>query len=177
MHECSVLKLLQVFKMYCFFGGVLCTRQGHMVAKGTYTELLQSGVDFISLLKKDEEEEQPPLNDTPSRIRTMSQNSVVSTASSLHSVKDGEHLPVGSVFCIQFFCILLHWCGVFSETLTQSIVVWTGREGADCAGGESSSGKHRTETLCQILEVWSQRCGFAGCPVFQHCGTGTWRSR
>lgn len=73
-----------------------------MVAKGTYAELQQSGVDFTSLLKKEEEEEQHPPHDSHSRIRTLSQNSVVSTSSSLHSVKDGDHLPV--CFSFVFYC-------------------------------------------------------------------------
>lgn len=73
-----------------------------MVAKGTYGELQQSGVDFTALLKKEEEEEQHPTHDSHSRIRTLSQNSVVSTSSSLHSVKDGEHLPVCSFFVFYF---------------------------------------------------------------------------
>lgn len=66
-----------------------------MVAKGTYTELQQSGVDFTSLLKKEEEEEQQhPPQDIVARKRTLSQNSVLSQASSVHSVKDGDQLPV-----------------------------------------------------------------------------------
>ncbi len=73
-----------------------------MVAKGTYTELQQSGVDFTSLLKKEEEEEQqqqqqPPQDDLI-RSRTLSQNSVLSQTSSVHSVKDGDHLPVCTSF-------------------------------------------------------------------------------
>uniref|UniRef100_A0A674PFE0 Cystic fibrosis transmembrane conductance regulator n=1 Tax=Takifugu rubripes TaxID=31033 RepID=A0A674PFE0_TAKRU len=76
---------------------ILVLMEGHMVAKGTYAELQQSGVDFTSLLKKEEEEEQHPSHDSHSRIRTLSQNSVVSRSSSLHSVKDGEHLPVQTV--------------------------------------------------------------------------------
>uniref|UniRef100_A0A671US81 Multidrug resistance-associated protein 4-like n=1 Tax=Sparus aurata TaxID=8175 RepID=A0A671US81_SPAAU len=71
---------------------ILVLKEGHMVAKGTYTELQQSGVDFTSLLKKEEEEEQqPPPQDIVARRRTLSQNSV---ASSVHSVKDGDQLPV-----------------------------------------------------------------------------------
>ena len=65
-----------------------------MVAKGTYTELQKSGVDFTSLLRKEEEEEQQPPQDIMARSRTLSQNSVLSQTSSVHSVKDGDHLPV-----------------------------------------------------------------------------------
>lgn len=67
-----------------------------MVAKGTYTELQRSGVDFTSLLKKEEEEEQQQApQDVPLRSRTLSENSV---ASSVHSLKDGDYLPVGACF-------------------------------------------------------------------------------
>lgn len=82
---------------------ILCACQGHMVAKGKYTELQQSGVDFTSLLKKEEEDEQQPSHDNSSRIRTLSENSVVSTTSSLHSIKDGDHLPVCSSFVFYFY--------------------------------------------------------------------------
>lgn len=72
-----------------------------MVAKGTYTELQQSGVDFTSLLKKEEEEEQQqPPQDVIARRRTLSQNSV---ASSVHSVKDGDQLPVRASYPL-FVC-------------------------------------------------------------------------
>lgn len=76
-----------------------------MVAKGKYTELQQSGIDFTSLLKKEEEEEeqqQQPSHESSARIRTLSQNSVVSTTSSQHSLKDGDHLPVCSFFVFSF---------------------------------------------------------------------------
>lgn len=65
-----------------------------MVAKGTYTELQQSGLDFTSLLKKEEEEQQQPHQDTPTRTRTLSQNSVLSQTSSVQSIKDEDQLPV-----------------------------------------------------------------------------------
>ncbi|XP_073318323.1 ATP-binding cassette sub-family C member 4-like [Pagrus major] len=77
---------------------ILVLKEGHMVAKGTYTELQQSGVDFTSLLKKEEEEEQQqPPQDIAARNRTLSQNSVLSQASSVHSVKDGDQLPAEPV--------------------------------------------------------------------------------
>uniref|UniRef100_A0A3Q3LYS7 Multidrug resistance-associated protein 4-like n=1 Tax=Labrus bergylta TaxID=56723 RepID=A0A3Q3LYS7_9LABR len=75
---------------------ILVLKEGSMVAKGTYTELQQSGVDFTSLLKKkkeEEEEQQPPPQDGPIRNRTLSQNSVLSQTSSMQSVKDGDYLP------------------------------------------------------------------------------------
>lgn len=71
--------------------------QGHLVVQGTYTELLHSGVDFTSLLKKDEEEEQTGGTGIveSSRNRTLSQNSVRSGTSSVVSDKeDDDHLPV-----------------------------------------------------------------------------------
>uniref|UniRef100_A0A674EGM2 Cystic fibrosis transmembrane conductance regulator n=1 Tax=Salmo trutta TaxID=8032 RepID=A0A674EGM2_SALTR len=77
----------------------VCLFQGHMVARGTYSELQRSGVDFTSLLKREEEGPQAPGVETESRSprsRTLSQNSVVSHTSSIRSVKDGtEQLPVG----------------------------------------------------------------------------------
>uniref|UniRef100_A0A3Q3JJ45 Cystic fibrosis transmembrane conductance regulator n=1 Tax=Monopterus albus TaxID=43700 RepID=A0A3Q3JJ45_MONAL len=74
---------------------ILVLKEGHMVAKGTYAELQRSGVDFTSLLKEEEEEQQPS-HDTPTRSRTMSQNSVLSQTS-LQSVKDGDQLPAEPV--------------------------------------------------------------------------------
>ncbi|KAM4560261.1 ATP-binding cassette sub-family C member 4-like [Odontesthes bonariensis] len=76
---------------------ILVLKEGHTVAKGTYAELQRSGLDFTSLLKKDEEEEQQQLpQDTPARSRTLSQNSTRSQSSSVHSVKDGD-LPAEKV--------------------------------------------------------------------------------
>ncbi|XP_041834872.1 ATP-binding cassette sub-family C member 4-like [Melanotaenia boesemani] len=77
---------------------IVVLKEGHMVAKGTYTELQQSGVDFTSLLKKEEEEEQQQLPpDTLTRKRTLSQNSALSHTSSVQSIKDGDHLPAETV--------------------------------------------------------------------------------
>ncbi|XP_047432401.1 ATP-binding cassette sub-family C member 4-like [Mugil cephalus] len=79
---------------------IVVLKEGHMVAKGTYTELQRSGVDFTSLLKKEEEEEQQqqqqqqPPQEIHARSRTLSENSV---ASSVQSVKDGDHLPAEAV--------------------------------------------------------------------------------
>lgn len=73
-----------------------------MVGKGTYSEFLRSGIDFASLLKKEEEAEQPSVPGTPnlksSRSRTFSESSVWSQDSSVHSVKDGavEQPPVST---------------------------------------------------------------------------------
>uniref|UniRef100_A0A672S2D5 Cystic fibrosis transmembrane conductance regulator n=1 Tax=Sinocyclocheilus grahami TaxID=75366 RepID=A0A672S2D5_SINGR len=75
---------------------ILVLKEGHMVARGTYSELLRSGVDFTSLLKKDEEEEGEKGEAARSpRSRTLSQNSVRSHSSSVLSVKDeSDQLPV-----------------------------------------------------------------------------------
>ncbi|CAB1327867.1 unnamed protein product, partial [Coregonus sp. 'balchen'] len=81
---------------------ILVLKEGHMVARGTYSELQHSGVDFTSLLKRDEEEE-PQTNNNHSVVKhalsqnsVCSRNSVVSHTSSMHSVQDGaEQLPVG----------------------------------------------------------------------------------
>ncbi|XP_028288222.1 ATP-binding cassette sub-family C member 4 [Parambassis ranga] len=79
---------------------IVVLKEGHMVAKGTYTELQRSGVDFTSLLKKDDEEEQQQQQhpqDNSTRTRTLSQNSALSQTSSVQSVKDGDHLPAEKV--------------------------------------------------------------------------------
>uniref|UniRef100_A0A8C8MFZ8 Cystic fibrosis transmembrane conductance regulator n=1 Tax=Oncorhynchus tshawytscha TaxID=74940 RepID=A0A8C8MFZ8_ONCTS len=76
---------------------ILVLKEGHMVARGTYSELQRSGVDFTSLLKREEEGPQAPGVETESRSpcsRTLSQNSEVSHTTSIRSVKDGtEQLP------------------------------------------------------------------------------------
>uniref|UniRef100_A0A3B3HI51 Cystic fibrosis transmembrane conductance regulator n=1 Tax=Oryzias latipes TaxID=8090 RepID=A0A3B3HI51_ORYLA len=78
---------------------ILILKEGHMVAKGTYTELLQSGLDFASLLKKEEEEEEQQLlpKDFSIRERSLSQISALSQTSSVQSVKDGDQLPAETV--------------------------------------------------------------------------------
>ncbi|KAM7066573.1 ATP-binding cassette sub-family C member 4 isoform 2-T2 [Acridotheres tristis] len=73
---------------------ILILKDGKMVGKGTYAEFLRSGVDFASLLKKDEEvAEQLSVPGTPNlksaRNRTFSESSVLSQDSSVHSQKDG----------------------------------------------------------------------------------------
>lgn len=62
-----------------------------MVQKGTYTEFLKSGVDFGSLLKKENEEaEHSSASGTPTlRKRTFSESSIWSQQSSRPSLKDG----------------------------------------------------------------------------------------
>ncbi|NXC60954.1 MRP4 protein, partial [Aleadryas rufinucha] len=73
---------------------ILILKDGKMVGKGTYAEFLRSGIDFASLLKKDEEVvEQLSVPGTPNlksaRNRTFSESSVLSQDSSIHSHKDG----------------------------------------------------------------------------------------
>ncbi|KAF6083621.1 ATP binding cassette subfamily C member 4 [Phyllostomus discolor] len=70
---------------------ILILKEGKMVQKGTYTEFLRSGVDFGSLLKKENEEaEQASTSESPSlRHRTFSESSVWSQQSSRPSLKDG----------------------------------------------------------------------------------------
>ncbi|XP_063248377.1 ATP-binding cassette sub-family C member 4 isoform X2 [Prinia subflava] len=73
---------------------ILILKDGKMVGKGTYAEFLRSGIDFASLLEKDEEVvEQLSVPGTPNlksaRNRTFSQSSVLSQDSSVHSQKDG----------------------------------------------------------------------------------------
>ncbi|XP_023383782.1 multidrug resistance-associated protein 4 [Pteropus vampyrus] len=65
--------------------------EGKMVQKGTYTEFLKSGIDFGSLLKKENEEaEQSSIPGSPTlRSRTFSESSVWSQQSSRPSLKDG----------------------------------------------------------------------------------------
>ncbi|XP_064568791.1 ATP-binding cassette sub-family C member 4 isoform X3 [Zonotrichia leucophrys gambelii] len=73
---------------------ILILKDGKMVGKGTYAEFQKSGIDFASLLKKDEEVvEQLSVPGTPNlksaRNRTFSESSVLSQDSSVHSQKDG----------------------------------------------------------------------------------------
>ncbi|NXX29747.1 MRP4 protein, partial [Nicator chloris] len=77
---------------------ILILKDGKMVGKGTYAEFLRSGIDFASLLKKDEEVvEQLSVPGTPNmksaRNRTFSESSVLSQDSSVHSLKDGAVEP------------------------------------------------------------------------------------
>ena len=57
-----------------------------MVQKGTYAELLKSGVDFASLLKKENEEAEP--SPGPETLTLISESSVQSQLSSRPSLKD-----------------------------------------------------------------------------------------
>ncbi|XP_036312186.1 ATP-binding cassette sub-family C member 4 isoform X2 [Pipistrellus kuhlii] len=70
---------------------ILILKDGKMVQKGTYTEFLKSGVDFGSLLKKENEEaEQASVSGSPKlRHRTFSESSIWSQQSSRPSLKEG----------------------------------------------------------------------------------------
>ncbi|XP_073203967.1 ATP-binding cassette sub-family C member 4 isoform X4 [Lepidochelys kempii] len=72
---------------------ILILKAGKMVGKGTYSEFLSSGIDFASLLKKNEEVEQSPIPGISTmklaRNRTFSQSSVWSQDSLVQSQKDG----------------------------------------------------------------------------------------
>uniref|UniRef100_A0A670YR97 ATP binding cassette subfamily C member 4 (PEL blood group) n=1 Tax=Pseudonaja textilis TaxID=8673 RepID=A0A670YR97_PSETE len=72
---------------------ILILKEGKEVGKGTFSDFLKSGVDFASLLKKDEDDDLPSSPGTPShqltRIRTFSQSSLWSIESSVQSQKDG----------------------------------------------------------------------------------------
>ncbi|XP_056411570.1 ATP-binding cassette sub-family C member 4 isoform X4 [Hyla sarda] len=81
---------------------ILILKEGQMVGKGTFPELLQSGVDFASLLKSGEEEQSPTQDGLlikTSRNRTFSQSSVWSQDSSAQSQKEGatDTLPTEPV--------------------------------------------------------------------------------
>ncbi|XP_069614144.1 ATP-binding cassette sub-family C member 4 isoform X2 [Ranitomeya imitator] len=81
---------------------ILIIKEGQMVGKGTFPELLQSGIDFASLLKSGEEEQSPTQDGQlikPSRNRTFSQSSVWSQDSSAQSQKEGatDALPTEPV--------------------------------------------------------------------------------
>ncbi|XP_007472006.1 PREDICTED: multidrug resistance-associated protein 4-like isoform X1 [Lipotes vexillifer] len=71
-------------------GQILILKDGEMVQKGTYTEFLKSGIDFGSILKKENEETEPStVPGTPTlRNRTFSESSVWSQQSSRPSLKD-----------------------------------------------------------------------------------------
>uniref|UniRef100_A0ACB8FJN8 Multidrug resistance-associated protein 4 n=1 Tax=Sphaerodactylus townsendi TaxID=933632 RepID=A0ACB8FJN8_9SAUR len=77
---------------------ILILKEGKEVGKGTYSEFLESGVDFTSLLKKPEDDELQPVAGTfshrLSRIRTFSESSVWSMESSVQSQKEGAAEPL-----------------------------------------------------------------------------------
>ncbi|XP_041438363.1 ATP-binding cassette sub-family C member 4 isoform X2 [Xenopus laevis] len=81
---------------------ILILKEGQMIGKGTFQELLQSGIDFASLLKSEEEEQSQPQESQlikSSRNRTFSESSVWSQDSSVQSQKEGatDHLATEPV--------------------------------------------------------------------------------
>nr|XP_020639200.1 multidrug resistance-associated protein 4 isoform X1 [Pogona vitticeps] len=80
---------------------ILILKEGKEVGKGTYPHILRSGIDFASLLKKPEEDDQSAVPGTSSRslprIRTFSESSVWSIESSVQSQKDGAAEPPPSM--------------------------------------------------------------------------------
>uniref|UniRef100_A0A4W5PPM5 Multidrug resistance-associated protein 4 n=1 Tax=Hucho hucho TaxID=62062 RepID=A0A4W5PPM5_9TELE len=98
---------------------ILVLKEGHMVVRGTFPELQGSGLDFTSLLKKDEEDEEEGKGGTepaPGTLtgspHTLSQSSMPSLSSSMHSVMEGVDQPeVGN--CVvnpppSHFCLRAH---------------------------------------------------------------------
>lgn len=74
-------------------------RQGHMVTRGTYSELQGSGLDFTSLLKEDEDAPEEENQEAPAArcaraLSDHSMSSMSSLSSSRHSLMDGA--AVGS---------------------------------------------------------------------------------
>ncbi|KAM5180099.1 ATP-binding cassette sub-family C member 4 isoform 1-T1 [Mantella aurantiaca] len=81
---------------------ILILKEGQTVGKGTFPELLKSGIDFASLLKSGEEEQSQNQEGQlvkSSRIRTFSESSLWSQESSVQSQKDGaaDTLPTEPV--------------------------------------------------------------------------------
>ncbi|CAB1328550.1 unnamed protein product [Coregonus sp. 'balchen'] len=77
---------------------ILVLKEGHMVARGTFTELQGSGVDFTTLLKNDEEDEgkgdtEPAPGTLTGSPHTLSHSSMPSLSSSMHSVMEGVDQP------------------------------------------------------------------------------------
>ena len=87
-----------------------------MVQKGTYTEFLKSGVDFGSLLKKENEEaDQSPAPGSPTlKNRSFSESSLWSQQSSRPSLKDGRpedqnvSFPLAARPGCVCSCVLMH---------------------------------------------------------------------
>lgn len=100
---------------------LVCHCQGQMVARGTYNELQGSGVDFTSLLKENEGQEEERQDTTPIPIsrspHTLSDNSVSSMSSlssSQYSLIEGaEPLAVVGIretLNYQHSKLQAYWC-------------------------------------------------------------------
>nr|XP_019945785.1 PREDICTED: multidrug resistance-associated protein 4 isoform X3 [Paralichthys olivaceus] len=79
---------------------IVVLKEGQMVAQGTYSELQSFGLDFTSLLKEEEENQEEerqgttPILGTVSRLsHTLSDNSMSSLSSSRYSLPEGGEPP------------------------------------------------------------------------------------
>uniref|UniRef100_A0A667Z628 Multidrug resistance-associated protein 4 n=1 Tax=Myripristis murdjan TaxID=586833 RepID=A0A667Z628_9TELE len=61
---------------------IVVLMEGHVMAQGTYDELRCSGLDFVSLLKSDEEQERRPQAADPDKLSMLSQKTIRSCGSS-----------------------------------------------------------------------------------------------
>ncbi|XP_074155461.1 LOW QUALITY PROTEIN: ATP-binding cassette sub-family C member 4 [Sminthopsis crassicaudata] len=77
---------------------IVILKDGNVMEKGTYTEFQKSGIDFGSLLKKENEEvDQSQVPEVPIlRDRSFSESSVWSQQSSKHSLKEGPAEPLAT---------------------------------------------------------------------------------
>ncbi|XP_017911935.1 PREDICTED: multidrug resistance-associated protein 4-like isoform X2 [Capra hircus] len=89
---------------------ILLLEKGEMVHKGTYAELLKSGVDSASLLKRENEEAEPsPVPESPTmRTQTSSESSVQSQQSSTPLLKDAAAEDQDVAYILQDWW-LLNW--------------------------------------------------------------------
>ncbi|XP_010832359.1 PREDICTED: multidrug resistance-associated protein 4-like, partial [Bison bison bison] len=90
LHEKIIILVTHQWQYLKDVSQILLLEKGEMVQKGTYAELLKSGVDFASLLKKENEEAEPsPVPESPTmRTQTSSESSVQSQQSSTPLLKD-----------------------------------------------------------------------------------------
>ncbi|XP_072240527.1 ATP-binding cassette sub-family C member 4-like isoform X2 [Leuresthes tenuis] len=61
---------------------IVVLREGHIMSRGTYSELQSSGLDMVSLLRSDEEQERPPRSADPEILSLHSQRTNFSRSSS-----------------------------------------------------------------------------------------------
>lgn len=83
-----------MFSPSVFFSVLPLCLQGHMVTRGTYSELQGSGLDFASLLKEDEDGPEEERQEVPAArcsraLSNYSMSSMSSLSSSRHSLMDG----------------------------------------------------------------------------------------
>ncbi|XP_065758076.1 ATP-binding cassette sub-family C member 4-like isoform X2 [Muntiacus reevesi] len=101
---------------------ILLLEKGEMVQKGTYAELLKSGVDFASLLKKENEETEPsPVPESPTmRTQTSSESSIQSPQSSTPLLKEAAAKDQDVAYTLQDWW-LLNWA---NEESTLNIMAY-----------------------------------------------------